>query len=259
MLSRILSCFLISVFICSCASQKNLVREERHPSGRLNYHIELDKDGRKQGRETWWYDNGTKKYEAVHDRNQRNGFFEAWHPDGTRWYRGYENHGIAEDSLIFWYPNGRLQSVSLFKNGVEIHYQAFASDTIKQVVVDTVTVRQKQDSLQAALRKQAITEWSDKVKGAVEPYWILPRELLKHPYQSVAQIRVGRNGDLQKVTWISKSASSAFNALAVRAINKVKRFPMFSPDIPDETLEIQYEFVTPGKAPKRKKLELRAP
>ena len=249
---------LTSAFLFGCAAHKDLVREGRYPSGKLNYHIELDIGGRKQGHETWWYDNGAKKYEAVFDKNQRNGIFQAWYPEGTLWYRGFEDHGVAQDSLIFWYVTGKIQTVALFKDGVQVHYQAFDSATDKPVV-DTMAMKRKQDSLQTLVRKQGIAEWSGRVQAAVEPYWILPKELVKSPYQSVALIRIGRNGDLQKVTWASKSSSSAFNALAVRAINKVKRFPAFPPGIPDATLEIQYEFVTPGKAPKRKKLELLDP
>ena len=135
----------------------------------------------------------------------------------------------------------------------ELNYQAFDSATAKPVV-DTLAMVHKQDSLPIQTRQQGMAEWSERVRAAVEPYWILPRELVKYPYESVALIRIGRNGDLQNVTWVSKSMSSAFNAFAAKAIHKVKRFPAFPPEIPEETLEIRYKFMTPGKAFKRKKL-----
>ena len=134
--------------------------------------------------------------------------------------------------------------------------ESVAKDTIK-VVSDTVS-RHLKDSLHVQeLRKEGIQEWSSRVRSTVEPYWVLPKVLVKHKYRSVARIRSARSGDILNVTWVEKSRSMVFNNLAAKALRKVKHFPPFPTTVPDTVLEIQYEFVTPGISPHRKKLELR--
>ena len=115
-----------------------------------------------------------------------------------------------------------------------------------------------EDSLRALnIRQESIQEWSNRVRSTVEPYWVLPKVLVKHKYRSVARIRAARSGNILNVTWVEKSRSTVFNNLAAKALKKVKHLPPFPSAIPDTVLEIQYEFITPGIAPPRHKLELR--
>ena len=97
-----------------------MIREGAYPSGQPYYRIETDASGHEQGRETWWYDNGVKEYEALNDHGSRNGVFIAWYRNGLPWYRGHEDHGVAQDSLIYWRPNGKLKTIAIFKDGVTL-------------------------------------------------------------------------------------------------------------------------------------------
>ena len=233
---------------CGCAGHKPPVLEDHFPSGRLSYHIEVDTGGRKQGHEVWWYDNGSRKYEAINEQGVRNGVFQAWNPDGSQWYRGKEEHGVAEDSLIYWYPNGKIQTVAVFHHGVQTGYQSF--DSTAKTWTDTLVERNRKDSLSALkdrLRREGITDWSRHVRTTVESYWSVPKDMAKNSYRSAALIRIDRMGNLRSVGWTEKSPSQPFNNLAVKALKKVKRFPPFPPEVPDATLEIQYEFVTSKK------------
>lgn len=248
MFSRRHAVVIALVLICGCAGHKNIVLEDRFPSGKLVYRIEADPAGRKQGRETWWYDNGTKKYEAINDQGVRNGEFRAWNPDGTLWYRGREEHGVPEDSLIYWYPNGNIQAVALFHKGIQIRYQTF--DSTVKTWTDAAAERNRKDSLlalQDRLRREGIASWGLRVRATVEPHWSLPKDLAKQSLRSVALIRIDRMGNLRGIGWTEKSPSQSFNNLAVKALKKVKRFPPFPPEVPDTTLEIQYEFVTSAR------------
>lgn len=133
---------------------------------------------------------------------------------------------------------------------------AMRADTVVQP--DSIINRIAQDSPVTRLREDDIAEWGARVQTAVELSWILPKQMLKQPYRAVALIRIGREGGLLKVTWITTSPSPPFNNLAAKALKKVKRFPPFPPTLLDSTLEIQYEFVTRGKRPGNKKLQLRS-
>ncbi|HAO99662.1 MAG TPA: hypothetical protein DCQ83_06415 [Fibrobacteres bacterium] len=240
-----------------CAGSKPVVQEGRYSSGKLHYRIEIDTGGLKHGLETWWYDGVIKRYEATNEHGLRNGEYQAWFSDGKPWYKGRDIHGIAQDSLYYWYPNGNLQTVTVFRDGRQIHFQAY--DSVTAVPLDTVAnarAKWKHDSIAAVQRRQGIEEWSGRVRATVESYWSIPKELARKPYRSVATLRIGRIGDLRALSWKEKSSSTVFNTLADRALKKVRRFPPFPPTIPEAELEIQYEFVSQGKVPKRVRLEL---
>jgi hypothetical protein len=128
-------------------------------------------------------------------------------------------------------------------------------DTL-DAVSDSISRRTKDSLRLEDVRTEAIQEWSLRVRSSVEPYWVLPKVLVKHKYRSVARIRARRNGDILNITWIEKSRSTVFNNLAAKALKKVKRFPSFPSAVRDSTLEIQYEFMTPGLTPHRHKLVL---
>jgi hypothetical protein len=244
--------------IFGCSSR--MVREGAYPSGQLNYRIETDASGHEQGRETWWYDNGAKEYEALNDHGARNGVFRAWYHNGLPWYQGREDHGVAQDSIVYWHPNGKLKTIAIFKDGISTFVQEFDTFGVALVKPPALETARKlyEDSLQAkGLRKQGIDEWALRMRAMVELYWVLPRDLMKRSYRAVASVRIGRGGNLRDFAWVEKSPSAAFNDIASKALKKVKRFPPFPPAVSDADLEIQYEFVTPGKAPPRRRLMLR--
>jgi len=88
-------------------------------------------------------------------------------------------------------------------------------------------------------------------------FWILPKKMLNRPNRAVILLRIGRAGDLRSTVWTEKSPSAAFNQLAAKALERIKRYPVFPPTVPDSVLEIQYEFVTYGKSGPRHRLFLK--
>ncbi len=245
--TRSSSGILTAVLLTACAVSKPSVKEGAYPSGRPHYRIELDAQGRKQGAETWWYENGFKKFAAHNDSGEENGTIAAWYPDGKPWYRGFENHGRAQDTLTYWYPNGRIKMRVLFEAGRQINRWDYDSTgtLITPQSLGAAAAQARRDSLNR-LREQGIRQWSRRVRAAVEQFWVLPKALVKKGNHATAKIRVSRNGEILSVLWIEKSPSAAFNRLARKALLKVRRFPEFPASVPDADLEIQYDFVTPG-------------
>jgi antitoxin component YwqK of YwqJK toxin-antitoxin module len=103
-------------------------------SGKIYSDIEFY-HGVKEGRWTWWHENGNKSLEADYDNNSYY-LKNSWSKDGTpqvvngdgyctsTWhlsdqissYGKYVN-GVSDSLWIWWYENGKLEETSLYENG----------------------------------------------------------------------------------------------------------------------------------------------
>ena len=65
----------------------------------------LYKEGKKQGVETWWYDNGQKKFEGTYMGGKPNGRFTRFYRNGKKSYeRIFKDQKLV--AAIAWKPNG---------------------------------------------------------------------------------------------------------------------------------------------------------
>src|SRR5689334_20051049 len=103
---------LLSLFVIACSSSHK-TEVATYPQKQPKYSIEMDGEGRKDGKEIWWYATGMKKYQANNVAGIREGMFTSWYPDGVKWYEGFEFHGKPESTLTYWYPNGVMKSQAL--------------------------------------------------------------------------------------------------------------------------------------------------
>lgn len=245
---------------CACASTK--VEEGFYGPKRPQYSIAVDKQGRKDGPETWWYANGVKKYSAINRAGFREGRFTAWYDNGRNWYEGFEYRGKPESTLTYWYPNGKMKSEAFFRDGIQLERRDFDEDG--RLIGRGPNLEKEAQEAEPAeveatgdnLRKTSLRMWAMRVRQTVESYWVLPTQFAKErPYRAVAKIKVSRDGKIIGVTWSEKSPSAAFNSLALQTFKRIKRLPAFPPQIRDESLDVQYEFISLGKQAPRKRLE----
>jgi TonB family protein len=251
-----------ALLLAACSSTR--METGFYPEEKPKYRIEMDKEGRKHGKETWWHPNSRVKYEATNRHGLRDGRFTAWFQDGGKWYEGFEHRGRPESTLTYWHPNGHMKSQALYRDGIQLERKDW-DENGRLLTPRNLWKRQptapdvEEGPDEAGKARQASLEiWAMRVRQTVESYWRLPKELARQkPHEAVARIRVGRDGRILKVTWLRRSSSAAFNKLAQQTFRKVKRLPPFPPEVKDETLEIQYEFVSQGKAAPRRRLEAR--
>jgi hypothetical protein len=257
---------LCAAFILmDCASTK--VDTGFYSGKRPKYSIDLEKDGRKNGTETWWYPTGMVKYTAINLHGVREGKFTSWYPDGKMWYEGFEYHSKPESTLTYWYPNGNIKSEALFRDGIQLERKDYDEDGMliaPKPAAARENVSATDDGEAAAagglkLRQLSLQMWASRVRQTVEGYWVIPKKFQDRPYRSVAKIQVDREGRILGITWIEKSPNAAFNTLAQQTFKRIKRLPAFPPQIKDPTLDVQYEFISLGKQAPRRKLEARDP
>lgn len=246
----------------ACSSTKVQEGFYAGSKSRPKYSIQVDKQGKKEGRERWWHPDGRLKYEAINRGGVRDGRFTAWYPDGAKWYEGYERHGKPESTLTYWHPNGRVKSRALFRDGIQLEREDWDEAGRLLTPRNPRTAPSPEPAAESAeeasrLRQAGLRIWAMRVRQTVESYWRLPGELSGKPLRSIARIKVGSDGRILEVTWLEKSRSSSFNTLAQQTFRKIKRFPPFPPEVKEEALEIQYEFVSQGRSEPRRRLEAR--
>ena len=254
-----LACLLL---LSACSSTK--VEEGFYGPKRPQYSIALDKQGRKEGPETWWYPSGIKKYSAFNHEGFREGKYVAWYPDGKLWYEGFEHRGKPENTLTYWYPTGKMKSQALFRDGIQLERKDF-DENGRPVGGAAALVKSEPEpaveDVEASgdrLRQATLRMWALRVRQTVESYWVLPKQFEnERPYRAVARIKVARDGKIIGVAWSERSPSSAFNTLAQQTFKRIKRLPAFPPQLREESLELQYEFISLGKPSPRKRLEAR--
>ncbi len=262
--SRFLLSLTFALVLIGCGSTK--VEEGFYAPKHPQYAIGVDKQGRKEGKETWWYQNGTRKYEAMNHGGFREGKFTAWYPDGRMWYEGYEFRGKPESTLTYWHANGVIKSQALFRDGIQLERKDFDEEGrpiirgLQAAAEPSATQDEVADTDRESdnLRKTSLRMWALRVRQTVESFWVLPKQFEKErPYRAVAKIKVARDGKIIGVSWSEKSPSAAFNNLAQQTFKRIKRMPAFPPQIKDQTLDVQYEFISLGKQAPRRHLEAR--
>ena len=92
---------------------------EKYLSGQIKveWHAGIGNDGRYlvNGRETWYYPNGNKKWEAVYDKGEKIGEENYWDENENKiWTWDHKKDGIGV--WIHWYKNGKKKTESTWEN-----------------------------------------------------------------------------------------------------------------------------------------------
>jgi antitoxin component YwqK of YwqJK toxin-antitoxin module len=77
------------------------------------------KDGMKEGKWTWWYENGQKETEGNYSGGKPDGEYTAWHKNGQiRLAWNYKkNAGFADGKMTMWYENGQKEHEENYVDG----------------------------------------------------------------------------------------------------------------------------------------------
>jgi antitoxin component YwqK of YwqJK toxin-antitoxin module len=97
------------------AGKKIVNENEKWPTGKTRLNWSWFKAGNGtpvlQGKETWFYENGSKQYEVTHQNGKKLGPEECFRPDGSKqWTRDYQKDGGMV--WISYWPNGVRKSES---------------------------------------------------------------------------------------------------------------------------------------------------
>ncbi len=68
------------------------------------------KDGRKEGKWTWWYRNGKRRSVGAYEGDQRTGAWTIWYDNGQKNEAGRFAKDVPEGQWSTWHDNGKLAS-----------------------------------------------------------------------------------------------------------------------------------------------------
>lgn len=66
------------------------------------------KDGKRDGKWTYWFANGNKWSEARYKNDIREGKSTVWHENGKKYFEGQYRNGERHGNWRFWKENGEL-------------------------------------------------------------------------------------------------------------------------------------------------------
>ncbi len=101
---------------------------EKYPDGqtRVSYSAGIGKDGRflLHGKETWYYENGLRQWEADYQAGKKTGAETYWSPDGSRqWQKVHYEDGTYDWTL--WRPDGKIRAKSTWRGRVLQSHEVF--------------------------------------------------------------------------------------------------------------------------------------
>lgn len=75
------------------------------------------RDGKREGLQTTWYENGQKQLEAIFKDGKQEGLFTSWHENGQKEMEGNFKDGKQEGFFASWHENGQKKRELNYKAG----------------------------------------------------------------------------------------------------------------------------------------------
>jgi antitoxin component YwqK of YwqJK toxin-antitoxin module len=80
-------------------------------------------NGRQEGKELYYYKDGSLQREANYKNGLENGTARGWHENGRKSYERQFMNGNQDGKQVVWYENGQINEISNYKNGLRVGWQ----------------------------------------------------------------------------------------------------------------------------------------
>lgn len=114
--------FLLFLTVFSCSNEPEKMIEEIYPDGTPKvekYYNTID--GNKQlVKEITYYSNHKKRYEGEYKNGKRNGKWMYWYENGSIWSEGYFKNDLSDGKRIVWRGNGKKYYEGTYKDGKQV-------------------------------------------------------------------------------------------------------------------------------------------
>lgn len=87
----------------------------------------------KNGKATWYYENGNKKSEGNYIDGEKDGFWTRWYENGVKEEQGNYLDDKEQGIWELWYPNGIMKEVINYKNNGFIYVNRWSQNGTLQV------------------------------------------------------------------------------------------------------------------------------
>ena len=90
------------------------------------------KNGKQDGKWTYWWENGQKGAEETYKDGKEEGLWTEWHENGQKWIEATYKDGERVGKWTLWYKNGQKHEEETYKDGELIDYKAWDIDGNKR-------------------------------------------------------------------------------------------------------------------------------
>jgi len=107
-------------FSLSKKHKKEVIKEVGYyPNGQKKY-VGFFKDGKKDGKWIFWFENGNKWSEGYLNKGIRTGDAKVYHENGKLFFTGKYVNGKKDGKWTFYDDNGKKVNEIIFKNGKKV-------------------------------------------------------------------------------------------------------------------------------------------
>ena len=123
------------LFLVSCQPKLEERISETFPDGkpkRIQYYTG-EGEGKYLAKEVFMYPEGKKKVEGWYNKDgRRDGKWTYWYQDGKRWSEGYFSNGMDDKMRTTWHENGQLHYKGRYDKGIRVGVWKFYDESGKE-------------------------------------------------------------------------------------------------------------------------------
>jgi len=107
-------------------NQRYMFKEIRYfPDGTKEKESIYNQFSKKDGKWTYWHDNGKKWIEENYKNDIKQGEFIEWYKSGEKYYQGKFENGMPDGEWIYWDGNGKKIINAVYENGKKIKEEKY--------------------------------------------------------------------------------------------------------------------------------------
>jgi antitoxin component YwqK of YwqJK toxin-antitoxin module len=115
--------FMILVVLASCGPKLDEVISEKYPDGkpkRVDYYNGQG-DSKYIAKSVFYYESGNKRVEGSYNKDgKKDGKWTYWYDNGNKWSEGYFTEGLDDKKRTAWHENGELHFTGRLDKGKRI-------------------------------------------------------------------------------------------------------------------------------------------
>ena len=141
---RYIPLFLVLAFLVSCGEKLDEVVAETHEDGsakRVQY-FKGEGEDRFLRKDLFYYDNGQKRVEGEYNKDgKKDGKWTYWYEDGSKWSEGYFKNGLNHKKRTTWHESGEMHYTGTYEEGERVGVWKFFNEEgelVKEIDYDNL-------------------------------------------------------------------------------------------------------------------------
>lgn len=141
---RYIPFFLVALFLVSCAEKLEEQVAETHNNGKVKRikYFKAEGEDKFLRKEAFFYENGQKRMEGEYNREgKKDGKWTYWYENGNKWSEGYFSEGLNHKERTTWHENGNLHYTGVYDKGKRVGVWKFYNEEgemVKEIDYDAL-------------------------------------------------------------------------------------------------------------------------